>query len=73
MPPTTAPAPMRGHERSRRRLAARARRTGRNVVLLAAAVKLLDVGTATLGVDALVGLTEIVAGLGCLLAYELTD
>ena len=50
-----------------------ASRTGRNVLLMAAAMKLLDVGSMTLGVDRLTGLAELGLGLGCLLAYELTD
>lgn len=74
MPPSTKPALTRGHEPPRSRdLGKHARRTGRNVLLMAAAVKLLDAGATSLAHDTWAGLAEIVVGLSCLIAYELTD
>jgi len=55
------------------RIRTRASRTGRNVLLLAASMKLLDTGSTTLGLDRTVGLVELALGIACLLAYELTD
>ena len=61
--PSASPPSVRTH----------ASRTGRNVLLLAAAMKLLDMGSTTLSLDRTAGLAELALGLGCLLAYELTD
>lgn len=66
---TQPPAPSDAQEG----LGTQASRTGRNVLLMAAAMKLLEMGSMSVGTDKLTGLAELALGLGCLLTYELTD
>jgi hypothetical protein len=67
----TSTAPDRTARRAR--VASRAKRAGRNVLLLAAAMKLLDVGAETITTSERVGLAELALGVAFLVAYELTD